>query len=486
MNVRLKHGGMNRRWLLSYFFAFAALLAVIFFGLFAFIVNYHYDYAYSVIDNRASDLVNNYFSPYLDGTDESFISGAVSFMEDFSDKSMMEVWVLDRNGQPIVSSSGFRIDENVEMPDYQRAISSTTEKGRWIGRNSNGEKVMAVTTLLPAQLGAVRFISSLQGIDRQLWGFGFIIFGFAALLLLSVWLLNYPFIRSIVRSLRRINETATELGKGDWSARVNLSGMHDEVSDLGRSFNNMAVELGQAEALKNDFISTISHELRTPLTAIKGWGETIIQLGDTDPETASKGMSIIVSEAQRLSDMVEELLDFSRIQNGQMKVNMTEIDVLAELDDAVFTLKDRILREGLELIYNVPHYPIPMQGDPVRIRQVFVNLIDNAVKYNEHGGKVIILAELHGEQLVIYFTDTGCGIAPENIAKVKNKFFRVDSSVHGTGIGLAVADELVRIHGGTLEINSVMGDGTTVTVTLPVEPVELPESPLPERTSTDE
>ncbi len=486
MKLHFRQGGMNRRWLLSYFVAFAVLLAVLFAGLFAFIVKYHYDYAYSLIDARASDLVNNYFSPYLDGTEESFVIGAVSFTENFSDKSMMEVWVLDGEGQPIVSSSGFRIDSGVPMPDYTRALSSTTEKGRWIGRNGIGEKIMAVTTLLPDRVGAVRFISSLQGIDRQLLGFALIIIGFAALLLFGVWLLNYPFIRSIVRSLRRINETATELGKGDWSARVNLTGMHDEVSDLGRSFNNMAGELGQAESLKNDFISTISHELRTPLTAIKGWGETIIQLGDTDPETTSKGMNIIVSESQRLSDMVEELLDFSRIQNGQMKVNMTKIDVLAELDDAVFTLKDRILREGLELIYNVPHYPIPMQGDPVRIRQVFVNLIDNAVKYNEHGGKVIILAELHGTDLVIYFTDTGCGIAPENINKVKNKFFRVNSTVHGTGIGLAVADELVRMHGGTLEINSVVGDGTTVTVTLPVEPVELPESPLPERTSTDE
>ena len=145
-------------------------------------------------------------------------------------------------------------------------------------------------------------------------------------------------------------------------------------------------------------------------------------------------MSIIVSESQRLSDMVEELLDFSRIQNGQMKANMTKIDILAELDDAVFTLKDRILREGLELIYNVPHYPIPMLGDAVRIRQVFVNLIDNAIKYNEHGGKVIIIAELRGSELVIFFTDTGCGIAPENIDKVKDKFFRANSAVHGAGI----------------------------------------------------
>ena len=484
--MKHRRNGMNQRWLLTYFVAFAVLLAVLFSALFIFVVNYHYQYVYAQLDTRASDLVSSYFTPYLDGTEESFTTGAINFLETFSDKSMMEVWVLDENGQPLISTSGFQVDREAKMPDYDLALHSTTEKGKWIGRLGSGEKVMAVTMLLPAKAGAVRFINSLHNVDRQLLWFALVIFGFAILLLLIVWLLNYPFIRAIARSLERINQTATSLGEGDWSARVDLEGMHDEVSDLGRSFNNMAVALSRAESLKNDFISTISHELRTPLTAIKGWGETIIQLGDTDPETASKGMNIIVSESQRLSDMVEELLDFSRIQNRQMKVNMTKIDILAELDDAVFTLKDRILREGLELIYNVPHYPIPMQGDAVRIRQVFVNLIDNAIKYNEHGGKVIILAELRGDELVIFFTDTGCGIAPENIDKVKEKFFRANSSVHGTGIGLAVADELVRIHGGTLEINSVVGDGTTVTVTLPVEPVELPESPLPERTRSNE
>ena len=174
--------------------------------------------------------------------------------------------------------------------------------------------------------------------------------------------------------------------------------------------------------------------------------------------------------------MVEELLDFSRMQNGKMQLNKSKIDVLAELDDAVFTLKDRAVREGLEVIYNVPHLPLPMYGDAARIRQVFVNLLDNAIKYNEHGGKVIILAEIKADKLVIFFTDTGCGISPENIPRVTAKFFRANMSVHGTGIGLAVADEIIRMHNGEMEINSVVGEGTTVTVTLPVEVSEVNET----------
>ena len=117
-----------------------------------------------------------------------------------------------------------------------------------------------------------------------------------------------------------------------------------------------------------------------------------------------------------------------------------------------------------------------MYGDAARIRQVFVNLLDNAIKYNEHGGKVIVLAEIKDDKLVIFFTDTGCGISSENIPRVTAKFFRANMSVRGTGIGLAVADEIIKMHDGEMTINSVVGEGTTVTVTLPVELSEVNES----------
>ncbi len=475
-----KISGISKRWFFGTFCVIAGIILAFAVTAVFLIFGYYYNYVEMTLDSRASDLVNSYFSQYITSNDETFVSGAVNFVEDFSDKDIMEVWVIDKNGHPIVSSSGFDVDSETQMPDYDLARTSETDKGKWTGRLSTGEKVMAVTAMIPNvkgdYAGAVRYICSLEDVDSMLFFISLFIFIIAAIVLLLVLASGRFFIRSIVRPVLQVNETAEKIAKGDLSARVNTGGMHDEIDQLCATFNNMADELSQTESMKNDFISTISHELRTPLTAIKGWGETLVQLGDSDPETTKKGMSVIIGESQRLSDMVEELLDFSRMQNGKMQLNKSKIDVLAELDDAVFTLKDRAVREGLEVIYNVPHFPLPMYGDAARIRQVFVNLLDNAIKYNEHGGKVIILAEIKDDKLVVYFTDTGCGISPENIPRVTAKFFRANMSVHGTGIGLAVADEIIRMHNGEMEINSVVGEGTTVTVTLPVEVSEVNEA----------
>lgn len=475
-----KISGISKRWFFGTFCVIAGIILVFAVTAVFLIFGYYYNYVEMTLDSRASDLVNSYFSQYITSNDETFVSGAVNFVEDFTDKDIMEVWVIDKNGQPIVSSSGFDVDSVTQMPDYDLAKTSETDKGKWTGRLSTGEKVMAVTAMIPnvkgEYAGAVRYICSLEDVDSMLFFISLFIFMIAAVVLLLVFASGRFFIRSIVRPVLQVNATAERIAKGDLSARVNTGGMHDEIDQLCVTFNNMADELSQTESLKNDFISTISHELRTPLTAIKGWGETLVQLGDSDPETTKKGMSVIIGESQRLSDMVEELLDFSRMQNGKMQLNKSKIDVLAELDDAVFTLKDRAVREGLEVIYNVPHLPLPMYGDAARIRQVFVNLLDNAIKYNEHGGKVIILAEIKDDKLIVFFTDTGCGISPENIPRVTAKFFRANMSVHGTGIGLAVADEIIKMHDGEMEINSVVGEGTTVTVTLPVEVSEVNET----------
>ena len=466
--------GISRRWFFMTFCVLAALILSLA-ALFVLLMGrYYYRYVEVALNSKASDSVTGYFSTYSDGSEASFSSVATEYAESFSDKSLMEVWVINGEGVPIVSSSGFEIPANPEMPDYDLALRSASDKATWKGRLPSGEKVMAVTGLIHTQKseGAVRYICSLDDVDAQIMKIAFIAAGVSILIMLLILYSGVYFLRSIVRPVREINKTAEMIARGDLTARVNTGGMKDEIDELAATFNNMAEALGQTESLKNDFISTISHELRTPLTAIKGWGETIAQLGDTDPEMSAKGIKIITGEAQRLSGMVEELLDFSRMQNGKMQLHTARIDVLAELDDTVFAFRDRAAREGLELIYNVPHYPIPMIGDPDRIQQVFTNLLDNAFKYNEHGGKVIVLAEQTDDRLKIYFTDTGCGIPADILPKVTEKFFRANLAVRGTGIGLAVAKEITELHNGSLEISSVEGEGTTVTVTLPVETAE--------------
>jgi signal transduction histidine kinase len=227
------------------------------------------------------------------------------------------------------------------------------------------------------------------------------------------------------------------------------------------------------DKMKNDFISTVSHELRTPLTAIKGWGEMLKELDGEDREISRRGTEVIINESERLAHLVEELLDFSRMQNGNMTLRLEKIDVLAELDEAVFVFKERSKRDNIDIKYNAPEIPAPMMGDPNRIKQVFVNLLDNAFKYNKQGGLVDVDAIVDDGVLTINISDTGCGISEEDLPNIKKKFYKANLQVRGSGIGLAVVDEIVKLHNGVFEINSVVGVGTTVSVVFPIERVQV-------------
>lgn len=468
--------GITKRWIFNTLGVISALLLFVSVIASASLHFYYYEYVEMTLNSRADDSVSTFFSLY-NNTDEQFESRAREFVEGFKAKDIMEVWVIDKQGNVIISSNGFPVDPTPEMPDYEEAVKSKAkyDTARWTGKLPSGEKVTALTQLLGENSGAVRYQISLEGVDNQIFTFILLIFFVCLLAIALVAMTGSFFIQSIVKPVMQINQAAQKFAHGDFSSRIDSHHYNDEISELGETVNYMASELSEADRMKNDFISTISHELRTPLTAIKGWGETLLQVGDTDPMLLSKGMQVIIDESSRLTGIVEELLDFSRMQNGKLSMRLVKIDVLAELDDAVFVFRERALREGIELIYNVPHLPAPMNGDANRIKQVFVNILDNAFKYTEQGGKVIVVANLVDTTLEIMVGDTGCGIPELDLPHVTEKFYRSNVSARGSGIGLAVVDEVVKLHHGTLKINSVLGEGTTVSVLLPVEPVALPD-----------
>jgi len=479
----MRKWSITNRWLLSTLGVTVILMLTIVFVSSKAIRDYYYDTAYMTIYSRAtSQSINTFFSQYLDAPDDVFSARAGEFIENLTEQSLMEVWVIDRNGNVVATSTGFSV-ENEIYPDYQAALNSNTGTATWIGETSTGEAIMAVTVLLPSKQGhAVRYIISLQDLNTQHRVFTAIIAVVCTIAVGLVALSGLFFIRSIVKPVKKINETAKRIAAGDFSARLEPHRYNDEIGELVTTFNRMAKEIGEADKLKNDFISTVSHELRTPLTAIKGWGETILELHDSDPNMTKKGLEVIIDESSRLSRMVEDLLDFSRMQSGRMTLRLEKIDVLAELDETVFVFKERALREGVELTYNAPELPAPMMGDPNRIRQVFVNILDNALKYTKQGDKILVTAEILPRRLKILITDTGCGIPPEALPHVKEKFFKANVSVRGSGIGLAVSDEIVRLHKGSLNIGSVLNEGTTVEIILPIDT----SPPLNERTSEDE
>ena len=268
--------------------------------------------------------------------------------------------------------------------------------------------------------------------------------------------------------VKQLNEAARSIAAGNFSQRVAVPSGSDELAELSESINYMTAEIDKTTQMKNDFISTVSHELRTPLTAIKGWAETLLSLREQQDPSVKEGLRVIVSEADHLYALVEDLLDFSRIESGRMTLHLERIDVLAELDETVFALRDRANRRGVDIVYTSPEGAAVMNADPDRIKQVFVNVLDNAIKYTPEGGRITVAAEMTAKTLRIRVTDTGCGIAPEDLPHVKEKFYKANISVKGSGIGLAVCEEIVNLHKGSIQIESTLGEGTQVTVTLPL------------------
>ena len=240
-----------------------------------------------------------------------------------------------------------------------------------------------------------------------------------------------------------------------------------KLGELVSTINDMSVKIGQAEKTQTEFISSVSHELRTPLTAISGWGETLLTSENLDAETR-RGVVIIAREAKRLTGMVEELLEFTRMQDGRFTLHVETADILAEFEDTVFMYGNRLKQEGICLHYDGCDEEIPeIPCDVARMRQVFLNILDNAAKHGGEGKRIDASIAHEGSFVVIRMRDYGPGIPEEELPHVKLKFYKGSSKARGSGIGLAVCEEIVTMHGGTLTLENAEGGGTLVTISIP-------------------
>ena len=472
MDIKFRFKSITTRWLLNVYLIIVAAvtaIAVIVSMLFASLI-------FSSVQSQAADYAQD-FDSLSSANRENFYDLAIEASEGFEHKDKIEVQVINSGGKVIVSTTGFQSPNNVTA-DFNRAVGSGSGSYVFRGKNSGGERVMAGTKLIYGShgevLGAYRWISSLKSAYRKINITVIII----VLLYLSVLGLcavsGFFFMKSIVNHLREMGNTARKIAGGDFKARIEVI-EHDEIGELSETINYMASELENAETMKNDFISSVSHELRTPLTAIRGWGETAKMSIGTDEELVARGLDVVLSEADRLSGLVVELLDFSRMQSGRISVNIMPMDVSELLRAATDMYTELAVKQGIELSYTPPMQNSIVLGDPDRLKQVFINIIDNAVKYTEKGGLVLVTQTREDGCVRITVKDTGVGIPAEDLDHVKEKFFKSNKTVRGSGIGLAVADEIIKQHQGLLFIESTEGVGTTATIVLPLyeEPEEV-------------
>lgn len=464
---------ITRRWLVNSLGVILVILIALEIAISVSVRNYYYNSAERIVMAQA-ETISGLLSKYsAEGTGD-YEAYFQSLVTSFAKKDTMELMILDQNEKVMITSSGFIPDGDLLTPDCAEALFSEEKTAQFTG-NAGGEKLLSVTVVpdgSTADFRSFRLVASLERVDTQI----FLIIAVTGLICIAIIFFvivsGSYFINSIVIPVGQIGDAARKIAEGDFNTRLEKK-TDDEIGDLCETINDMAEELGETERMKNDFISSVSHELRTPLTAIKGWAETIEATsadGTSDPETLKKGMGVIVGETDRLSVMVEELLDFSRLQSGRMILQPMKLDIIAEVSEAVLTFEQRAIREKKELIYEESDDIIPVTGDKNRLRQVFVNIIDNAIKYSDAGGSVTVWVERRLDDFVdISVADTGIGIPADQLDKVKTKFFKGNATRRGSGIGLAVADEIVRMHGGELLLDSTEGVGTTVTIRLPID-----------------
>lgn len=470
--------GITRRWMLNTLSVLLTIIILIVVSL-IFIVTYVFQSSVEQsLGNTGSEL-SLVFSGYTSDSSTAFTSSARDYVENFDKKEQMEVMVINSSGRVVMTSTGFIPSEKTAIKDFEEAKSNGDGVAFWNGKLSSGESAMSETRIITngngTVVGAIRYIVSMDPVNSRIMLVSALIIGLGLIIISLVIISGLTFISSIVKPIRNLSVIADKIAHGDFSASEKIDHKYDdEIGDLCDAISDMAKDLQTTEQMKNDFISRVSHELRTPLTAINGWAETmqLSERGKLDRRTFDKGMGVIIKESSRLTSIVEELLDFGRIQSGRMTLMNEKLDILAEFDETVYMLKERAVKEGKHLLYDEPEAVFPaIYGDRNRLKQVFINVLDNALKYTPKGGVVaaqVIYSKDEPDIIKIVITDTGCGIPADDLPKVKEKFYKANQTVGGSGIGLAVADEIMNLHNGSLDIESGEGVGTTVTITFPI------------------
>lgn len=407
------------------------------------------------------DLYNKYYS------DQSLSENVMNNVDTYWKQFDCEVQIIDTKGTILMDSIGALWGEGSQYIDIKQALKG--EKGTYIGSvDYDDSKVLAVSYPLKQDdkiVGAIRFISSLKDVDDEIGRITVIFIALGVLVVCISGGIALLLSNSIVSPINEVTKTAMLMAGGDF--KTSCKKLHDdEIGQLSDTLNYMADELTKKDQIKNDFISSVSHELRTPLTSIKGWAITLKEIGLEDKNTLEDGLNIIEQESDRLTKMVEELLDFSRFVSGKIILKKETVNVKTIMERVKMQMGPRISHENINFIINYDENIPEIISDGDRLKQIFINLIDNAIRFTPEKGTISFSAVDYNSYVKFNIKDSGSGISEEDLPRVKEKFYKGKSSKSNNGIGLSICDEIVTLMGGELNIYSKEGEGTDVSFTI--------------------
>lgn len=465
----MKIKGLRRRWIINTVSVVCALGLICVLGVTAAFASYYYSAMASDMRYRAHS-TTEFFADYINQSYNEYYQSCIAYAKSFEDKDYIELQFINAQGRIVASSYEKWAGPSPTTSDIAKAM-KTGEIEDYRGINpQTGERIMAVSSPMVytngETIGVLRYVTSLREVDMQIFRIAMVALTAMIVVIAVVLVSSNYYIRTILVPVSEIVEKAKKITSGTYGIQIEKH-YDDEIGELADAINEMSLQINQNEKMQTEFISSLSHELRTPLTAINGWSETILSGGGIDGGTR-RGVKIIHKETQRLTEMVLDLLDFTRIQDGRMTLNMELCDIRAEFEDTVFMYGSRLSQEGITLDYLENDQDIPeISCDPKRLRQVFLNILDNAAKHGGEGNRIEAAMDFENEEVVVRIRDYGSGIPEDELPLVKKKFYKGSSKTRGSGIGLAVSDEIVTMHGGDLTLENAEGGGTLVTVRIP-------------------
>ncbi len=461
----IKRDSIKYKILLGFMIVILATV-IIFEGVFIYGINRYY---YSNIEQLLTDKLQtalDIYDTYLGY--ESLDYKAKFILENDTIPDYVEAQVISINGVIIETTAHYKDSHPIASDDFTHALDG--EISTWQGINPDtGESVFAVSAPLFKSgkvNGVLRYITSIADVKETIARFLLysIIFGIAVLII--VLYLGTIISDSIIAPIYELKLVADNIAIGNMKARAKVYNS-DEIGELAETINYMADEINKTELIKHEFISSISHELRTPLTAIKGWSETILTGDIKNIEETTLGLEIISKESERLSGLVENLLDFSKLEAEHITIVKENFDLIELIEKVLAQFYIALKSNAISSEINSKEKKIIINGDRNRIKQVLINIIDNAIKHSPPNSKIICEAESANNGVFIKIIDSGEGIPEVHLKYITERFYKAKMTSSGSGLGLAIAKRIVELHDGELILNSVFGKGTTVEIFLP-------------------
>ncbi len=374
--------------------------------------------------------------------------------------------ILDLDGTVLFDSEGYKYTTAPEMDKLIQNASAT-----WIGRDSaSGKRVLTVSTAVmhdEEPIYYLRLFFGLGQVDDFTNKLSIIIAAISLLVLLVCIIISNFISDSIVNPIKYLTRIAMRMSKGNYKDKSRLK-LKNEIGALSNAMNILSDEIIKHDELKNEFIANISHELRTPLTSLTGWAYTLKD-GELDQETTELAHDILISESERLSSLLEELLDFSSLISGKISLNKDYFDLKICVEDITKQVFPKLEKNKETIELNIADASYLYYGDENRIKQVLINLLDNAVKFNKERGLITVNLYQDKDSYFIDVIDEGVGIEEGELKYIFEKFYTGKKSKSHTGIGLAIVKEIVELHKGEIYIESKVDEGTKFTVKLAKE-----------------